>query len=141
MTWLLFLIIVAGLVAWAYYPRLSEWRTYMNPDPFGEWVQFAADRRDVMLMDGRVACLLAVRKGPRSCKIRLGNRHYNCWVEDIALVKLNDGWVRPELWQAVDLDKRPGTEVRPHRAAPSARWLKVVPDHSKLHPSFQPKSD
>lgn len=108
-------------------------------DPFSRWVDYAADRRTIMLMDGREATLMAVRKAPRSCKIMLGNRHYNCWIEDIACVKLEQGWVVPELWAAVDLDKRPGTEVRSLRDTQSRRWLEVKPDYSRLHPSFQPR--
>ena len=134
----LFILITAAFVAWVYQPRWAEWSPMT--DPFSQWCEYAADRRTIMLMNGNEATLLAVHKGPRSCRIQYKNRHYNCWVEDIACVKLENGWVVPPLWKAVDLDTRPGTTVRSHRAPKSKRWLNVEPDYTKLHPSFHPKT-
>lgn len=114
----------------------------LHGDVFSMWVQFAEERRPVQLMDGRVATLFAVRKGPRSCKVKLYGKFYQCWIEDIALVKLPTSsgpelsWCYVEAWPAVDLDSRPGTQVRSLRAAPSKHWLQVVPNPSVLHPSF-----
>lgn len=139
MSLFLFALIAVLFALWVYWPRLAEWKPDMS-DPFSRWVQYAADRRTIMLMDGTEATLTAVRKAPRSCKVIKQNRHYNCWIEDIACVKLEQGWVIPELWGAVDLDARPGTEVRSMKAPPSKRWLHVVPDYSRLHPSFQPRN-
>jgi hypothetical protein len=111
-------------------------------DVFSQWVQFAELRRQVMLMDGRIAELRHVRKAPRSCKVKLYNRHYNCWIEDIALVMLPTGpslalsWCYVEAWPAVDLSTRPGIQPRRLRAAPSKHWLEVKPNPGALHPSF-----
>lgn len=109
-------------------------------DTFGEWVQLAKVRAQVRLMDGREATLIAVRKGPRNCKVQLANRYYYCWIDDIALVKHpdSDHWVLLDAWPAVDLDKRPGTQVTPLSVAAASRnWLTVVPNPRVLHPSFQ----
>lgn len=133
----LFILITAALAAWAYSPRVKEWKPM---DPFSQWVEYAADRRTIMLLDGNECELLAVRKASRSAKIRFNNKHYNVYVEAIALVKLEQGWIAPDLWEVVDLDGRPGTQPRLHSAPASKHWLDVKPDYSRLHPSFQPKT-
>jgi len=133
----LFILLVAAFAAWTYTPRIREWKPM---DPFSRWVEYAADRRTVMLLDGNECELLAVRKPSRSAKIKLNNRHYNVYIEAIALVKLENGWIAPDLWDVVDLDTRPGTTVRLHSAAPSKQWLDVQPNYDKLHPSFRPNT-
>lgn len=111
-------------------------------DVFSLWVSFAEQRRMVQLMDGRLAQLVAVRKAPRSCKVKLYGRFYECWIEDIALVKLPTSsgpelsWCYVEAWPAENLERRPGVQVRSLRATPSKRWLQVTPNPSVLHPSF-----
>ena len=110
-------------------------------DTFGQWVDLAKRRGDIILMDGRPATLVAVRKGPRNCKILLGNRHYLCWIDDIALVRWpgSSEWVLLDAWPAVNLDKRPGIHVTPRATAEASRnWLTVTPNPAVLHPSFQP---
>lgn len=108
-------------------------------DNFSEWVALAARRATIRLMDGREATLVSVRKGPRNCKIRLGNRHYLIWIDDIALVATEpETWTLLEAWPAVDLSERPGTVVTSLATAASSRnWLTVVPNPAALHPSFQ----
>ena len=110
---------------------------------FSYWVHLARMRAEITLMDGRLATLVAVRKPSRNCKIKLLNRHYMIWIDDIALVKEpeTDQWIRLDAWPAVDLDTRPGVKVTSLAdAAASRHWLKVVPNPSVLHPSFQPPS-
>ena len=112
-------------------------------DNFNEWVRLARLRADIRLMDGRVATLVSVRKPSRNCKIRLANRHYLIWIDDIALVKdpESDIWMKLDAWPVVDLDTRPGVTVTSMATAASSRnWLTVVPNPSALHPSFQPPS-
>jgi len=110
-------------------------------DNFGQWVDLAKTRANIRLMDGREATLLAVRKPSRNCKIRLGNRHYLVWIDDIALVQWpgTDKWCVLDAWPVVDLDTRPGVQIAPGNVADtSSNWLKVVPNPQALHPSFQP---
>ena len=112
-------------------------------DTFREWVHYAEQRYEARLMDGRICTLMAVRRAPRSCKVKLYNRHYECWVEDIAMLRnptTSSGepgpWFLLDAWHVVDLSKRPGTQVRSLRAVPSKRWLEVIPRPEVLHPSF-----
>ena len=105
---------------------------------FGVWLAHARRRAIVRLMDGSEATLMAVKKGPRSCKIQVGSRHYNCWIDDIALVLSPEGrWLYLDAWKPVDLDKRPGTSVTSLASARASKnWLAVVPNRQALHPSF-----
>ena len=59
-------------------------------DTWQQWVALAKARANVKLMDGRVATLKAVQRGPLSCKVMLSGRNYKCWVEDIALVDVSE---------------------------------------------------
>jgi len=108
---------------------------------FGQYVSHAKRRATIRLMDGREAQLVNVKKAPRTCKVLLGGRHYNCWVEDIALIQSPEGrWLHLEPWPAVDLSLRPGTTVPSSSSARESRnWLQVVPNPAVLHPSFQPR--
>lgn len=105
--------------------------------PFNAWVRAAAERWEIVLMDGQRGYLMAVRRNSRSAKIVLHGRHYQCWIEDIALVREPsiDGsgpWQLLDHWPAVDLDAKPGTEVRSRNAPSSKSWITVKP-----HPKMQ----
>lgn len=106
---------------------------------FSTWLDLARDRAIVRLMDGREAELMAVRRNARSCKIRCGGRHYNCWIDDIALVRRvgDETWMYLDAWPIVNLENKPGTKVTPLEVARrSPSWLHVVPNPAALHPSF-----
>lgn len=110
---------------------------------FDAWVQAAKNRATVKLMDGRTAVLVAVRQNSMSCKIKLmDGKHYNIWVDDIALVKPRfsseqaSSWVLLPVWKAPV--HSPGTHHRSLRARPSRNWLQVTPNPRALHPAFLP---
>ena len=117
-----------------------------NDEQFSQWVEYAKDRYEIKLMDGREAVLSAVRQNGMSCKILLEGRYYNCWVDDIALLRkpkrlrrkeLNpSGWFVLLPWQAPDLDNAPGTAPRLMSQRPSKHWLEVKRKPQALHPSF-----
>ena len=125
-------------------------------EQFDQWVEYAKDRYEVKLMDGQEAVLVAVRQNGMSCKVLLDGRFYNCWVDDIALLRMprrlrrqaqlasspEDSFVEPSWfvllpWQAPDLDQAPGSDPRLLRARPSKHWLEVHPNPRALHPAFQ----
>lgn len=107
---------------------------------FGVWVAHARRRATVRLMDGREATLVSIRKAPRTGKVMLGGRHYNIWVEDIALVKSPEGrWLHLDFWTVDDLSLRPGVNVATRASSSASKnWLQVKPNPAVLHPSFQP---
>lgn len=109
---------------------------------FGKWVEHARRRATVRLMDGREATLVSVRKAPRSGKVILGGRHYNIWIDDIALVMSEGGrWLHLEAWKVTDLSLRPGVNVATKASSSASKnWLTVHPNPAVLHPSFQPAS-
>ena len=105
---------------------------------FQAWANAARDRCTVLLMDGQQARLIAVRKNSRSVKIKLGFRHYNVWIEDVALVKLNGVWTLLPPWKAAPLPPDNAPQPRSLKADPSQNWLKVEHNPKVLHPSFLP---
>lgn len=108
-------------------------------DSFKKWMRAARERWRVRLMDGREAELLAVRKVSRSCKIKLGDRHYFVWVDDIGLVQDPNTrqWILLDAWKIQPIPA--GQTVTPlAKARESRSWLNVKPDPTTLHPSFQP---
>ena len=117
-------------------------------EQFDQWVEYAKDRYEIKLMDGREAILSAVRQNGMSCKVLLDGRYYNCWVDDIALLRKPkrirrleaepSTWFRLLPWQAPDLDASPGSKPRLMSQRPSKHWLEVKPNYNRLHPSFQP---
>ena len=117
-----------------------------DDEQFSQWVEYAKERYEIKLMDGREAVLSAVRQNGMSCKILLDGRYYNCWVDDIALLRkprrlrrneVNpSGWFVLLPWQAPDLDNAPGTAPRLMSQRPSKHWLEVKRNPRALHPSF-----
>ena len=129
-----------------------------SDEQFNAWVQAAEERWDLKLMDGSLATLKGVRKNTMSLKIMWSKRHYNIWVDDVALVRPSrsawllereaaglpmpsssdvPSWRLLLPWQAPS-GETPGTEHRLLRDEPSKHWLTVQPRPELLHPSFQP---
>jgi len=106
---------------------------------FSAWRKAAEARSEVKLMDGRQAVLVGARRTTQSVKIQLDYRHYNCWVDDIALVKIDGTWTLLPPWQAQSI--RRDVEVRSLKAPESKSWLNVERNPSLLHPAFQSPSD
>lgn len=100
------------------------------------WQKAARNRYPIKLMDGREAELVGVRKATRSVKVRMGFRHYICWVEDVALVKIDGTWTLLPPWQVAPLPPENAPQPRSSQAHPSQNWLTVKPDPRALHPSF-----
>ena len=103
-------------------------------DLLSEWIRHASERHLIKLADQRIAVLMAVRPNTRSVKLRMYNRHFQCWVEDIVAVselsaaemhRIGERGVWSDLdpWPVREL---PGNaNVRPLRSAPSKSWLHV----------------
>ena len=111
----------------------------MSRDTWGCWAFHAKERHVVMLANGWIAELMAARRNARSCKIRIRNRHYSCWVEDIVLVSNDTAqagdveWYQLDPWSIVDLTAMPrDITLRPSTSGPSKHWLHVTPNPTRI---------
>jgi len=109
----------------------------MSNKEFHAWREAAAKRSTIKLMDGSDAILIAARKTTQSVKVYKDARFWHCWVDDVALVKVDGIWSLLPPWPAQPLKK--DRDARSLRAPDSKNWLKVERNPRLLHPSFLPR--